>query len=100
MSQAANFASSYRAAVNQLLDARAALKALREQDGTLGLVAAMQASDLAGTNADLVPATGAAGAAFTAAFTTVDELESILTDFTKTPPAPTAALAALLKFRP
>lgn len=87
-----DFISRYRAAINALLAARGQLKAFREQDTAVGIVASLQPSDFSGTNADLTAAD------FNAVFAAVDALEAILTDFTATPPSPTASLTALLKF--
>ncbi|MDR3639071.1 MAG: hypothetical protein P4L84_35025 [Isosphaeraceae bacterium] len=95
--QHANFISNYTTAVNSLLDARAALKSLREQYTALGLGSGntlLTTDDFAGSNAYLSPA------AITSALATMDALEAILTNFSATPPTPTAALQALLAFRP
>lgn len=85
-----NFLSQYAASVNALLDARAALKALRERDTATGIVASLTADDFAGANSFLNRD------AITSAFAAMDQLEGLLTDYTKQPPAPTV----LLKFRP
>jgi hypothetical protein len=89
-----NFISNFANAINDVLQARAALKQLREQDVAAGIVAGLQASDFTGSNAYLAPADVVAAEA------AMDAIEAILTDFTKTPPQPTTALKALLKFRP
>jgi hypothetical protein len=91
-----NFVTRYRRAINALLDAREALKALRELAATQGYPGSFVAGAgaFADNNADLQAADLAA------AFDEMDALESKLTDFTKTPPQPTPGLAALLKFRP
>jgi hypothetical protein len=101
-----NFISNYAAAINNLLAARGMLKALREQDGAAsvansgtGIVASLTSDDFAGNNAYLL-GTSSPGALITAAFATMDELESLLTNFATTPPTPTAALAALTAFKP
>lgn len=88
-----DFITSYRIAVQQLLAARDTLKVYREYAGALNIVAGLTDADFAGGNADLSPAM------ITAAFTTMDNLERLLTDFTQTPPVATEALIALLKFR-
>lgn len=92
-----NFVSNYATAMNNLLSARSELKTLREQHTSLGYGPAgadpLTADDFAGANATLSPEKIAA------ALQTMDALESILTDFASTPPAPTPALAALLAFR-
>lgn len=96
-SQHQNFISAYAMAVNNLLNARAQLKALREQYSSLGYGAgatALTTDDFAGANAYLSPA------AITAALATMDQLEALLTNFAVTPPAPTSALQSLLAFRP
>jgi hypothetical protein len=51
--QNSNFISKYAQAVNDLLDARSRLKALRERDQATGIVAALTPEDFAGTNAYL-----------------------------------------------
>ena len=89
-----NFISGYADAINRLLDARAALKAYRERDAASGIAASLTDEDFGGSNSHLDQV------AIVAAFATMDALESSLTDFTKTPPSPTPALATLLRFRP
>lgn len=88
-----NFISLYAKAVNSLLDAREQLKAFRERDAAQGLVAALTPDDFAGMNSYL------AAADIQAAFAAMDTLEALLTNFAVNPPAPTPALASLLKFR-
>jgi hypothetical protein len=92
--QHANFISNYAAAVNVLLAARASLKVLREQYTALGLSVNLTSADFTGSNATL------STAEITAAIATMDTLESVLTDFSVTPPTPTAALQALVAFIP
>lgn len=96
-SQHQNFISQYASSVNALLNARASLKALREQYDSLGFgvgATALTADDFAGQNAYLTPEN------ITAALATMDQLEAMLTNFGVIPPAPTAALQSLLAFRP
>jgi|GEM_PF-6432063 len=88
-----NFLTNYRSAVNNLLDARAELKQLRELAATQGYPEKFVVEAFAGTNADLE------SAALTAIFGAVDQLEMVLTDFSTVPPRPTATLAALNRFR-
>jgi hypothetical protein len=88
-----NFISGYASAINAMLDARATLKSYRERDAATGIVAALTPDDFAGINAPF------SQQAITDAFGAMDQLEMLLTDFTKTPPEPTPLLAHLLKFR-
>jgi hypothetical protein len=89
----AQYASQFRASVNQILDARATMKSLRELDTAEGIVAGITDADLAGTNADLHQAD------FAAAQAAMDTLEELLTNFAVAPPTPTATAVALLKLR-
>jgi phytoene/squalene synthetase len=86
-----DFLSQYRAAVNQVLDGRDALKAFRERAAAQGLPAALVPAAFAGTNADLQ------GSDLSDAFKAMDTIEAVLTD--PATHAPTPALIALLKFR-
>jgi phytoene/squalene synthetase len=86
-----DFLSQYRAAVNQVLDGRDALKAFRERAAAQGLPAALVPAAFSGANADLQ------GSDLSDTFAALDAIEAVLTD-----PAtgqPTAHLTALMKFR-
>jgi hypothetical protein len=95
-SQNANYAREYVTNVKKLLDARDALKSLRERSAT-GIVETITVEDLASL---VETAHLPSKQVILDAFPVMDGLESLFTDFGTTPPTPKPALLTLLKFRP